>query len=476
MVPVAILIGSLAAIIGIAGAGAVNEYSMYALLGAGTVAAALALVRGVQPRQLCDGLRASARQMLPCLPLLALIATVSATWMLAGVVPFLVQTGVHVLSPKMFLATTCLSCALVSVLTGSSWTTIATMGVAMMGVGGAFGYNPAMTAGAIISGAYLGDKFSPLSDTTVIASGTTGVEIMTLIRHMARTTLPTFALTLGVFALLGVTHDGTTPTDSGAMLGALGKTFNLTPWVLAVPAVTVVLIALRVNTMWTLVGSTLAAVVAMIALQPGVMQQLGAEGVWSGLLAIGGSLLGATSLHTGHAVADSLASTGGIQGMVPTMLLVLSAMVFGGVMMGSRFLDTLTGGIARRLNKPHHAVSSTVATGVALNALTADQYVSIIINANIYRPVYRRNGLPDKLLARSVQDSVPVTSVLIPWNSCGVTQSAVLGVATLSYLPYCVFNILSPVMSVVYATVSHRLEVRRRRHQTTAEHTVPSAR
>ncbi len=441
-----------------------NDYSMYALLGSGMVAAGMATwIYGVRRRRLMAGLMRSARQMIPCLPLLALIATVSTTWMLSGVVPFLVETGIGVLNPTFYLALTCLSCAIVSSLTGSSWTTIATVGVAFLGIGSVFGYDTAWTAGAIISGAYFGDKFSPLSDTTVIASATTGVEIFTLIRHMVVTTIPAFVVALIIFALLGIGHDGLTDGESTEMVAALGRTFNLTPWVLLIPGITFLLIVLRVPTLITLALSTVAGVVGIVVLQPGICAQLGIDGVWNGIVSVADVLFEGASPTSGYESVDALASTGGIVGMIPTMLLIMGAMVFGGAMIGSGFLERLTRSMAERLNRRHSIVGTTVATGVTLNALTADQYVSIIIGGSIFKNVYKRAGLEPRLLGRTIQDSVPVTSVLIPWNSCGVTQSAVLGVATVAYLPFCLFNILSPISSIVVATINYHLQARRER-------------
>lgn len=458
------LILALVAVILVLGADAVATWSIYLMAGAGLLAAALAMAfYGVSRRRISAGLMRSFRQMRTCFPLLVLIGTVSTSWMLSGVVPFLVDRGIALLNPTFFLALTCLACAVVSSLTGSSWTTIATVGVAFLGVGSAFGYSSAWTAGAIISGAYFGDKCSPLSDTTVIASTVTGVEIFRLIRYMALTTLPAFTIAVIVFALVGFGHDGTISARSREMVEALGSTFNLTPWVLLVPATTVVLVACRFSTLKTLVGSTIAGIVGFFVFQHGALERVhGITDFASGFVGVCRLLLTGIDIHTGHAGVDSLVSTGGIAGMVSTMLLISAAVLFGGTMIGSGFLDRLTGAMSSRLSRRHSVVGSTLVTGVALNALTADQYISIIIGANIYKNVYRRSGLSPKLLGRSLQDTV-VTSVLIPWSSCGVTQTAVLGVPTLIYLPYCLFNILSPVSSFIIATITYRIHRRRLR-------------
>lgn len=461
-IPVVALLGALIAIISFVGADAVSDYSAYILLLSASLASVLSLgVYKVRRRRFMAGMARSTRQMLPCVPLLVLIATVSTSWMLSGVVPYLVERGIALLNPTYYLAITCLACAVVSSLTGSSWTTIATVGAAFLGVGSVFGYNPAWTAGAIISGAYFGDKFSPLSDTTVIAAATTGVDIFKLIRYMVVTTIPAFAVSLAIFAWMGVGHQGVAGEESARICRAIGSTFNLTPWVMLVPATTIALIALRLSTLLTLVGSTIAGIVGMFVFQGDMLAYMGVTGFVDSAVAVGDFLINGAVSHTGLDVVDNLVTTGGITGMLSTIFLVLSAMMFGGAMMGSGFLERLTRTMASRLTRRHSVVSATVATGVTLNTLTADQYVSIIIGGNVYKNVYKRSGLSPRLLGRTIQDSVPVTSVLIPWNSCGVTQSAVLGVATIAYLPYCLFNILSPVSSVVVATVTYHIKHRR---------------
>lgn len=458
------MLAALIIIVTTIGADAVSDLSMYVLLGTAAIATVLALtVCRVDGRIFLAGMRKGIRQMLPCFPLLLLIATVSTTWMLSGVVPFLVESGIALLNPATFLVVTCVCCALVSTLTGSSWTTIATVGVAFLGMGTVFGYNPAWTAGAIISGAYFGDKFSPLSDTTVIAAATAQVEIFSLIRYMLITTIPAFGITCIIFAFMGLGHTPVMADTATDIVGSLSATFNITPWVLLVPGVTAILIACRVHTLMTLVGSTLAGIAGIFIFQHGIIESLGVHNWWDSIKACGSVLLQGADINTGSEAADNLVATSGMYGMIPTVLLVASAALFGGAMMGSGFLERITRSIASKLTRRHSVVGATVATGVTMNALTADQYVSIIIGTNVYKDVYRSNGLSNRLLGRTIQDSVPVTSVLIPWNSCGVTQSAVLGVSTVLYFPFCFFNILSPLSSVAVASFSHYRERRRAR-------------
>ncbi len=451
VLPVAGLLGALILLIVFAGADAINSWSPVALLSAATLSLLLAAGSGRLSRaSLRRGMRISATQILPAVPLLALIALVSTTWMLSGIVPTLIDYGLKCLNPRMFLMLTCVCCAVVSLLTGSSWTTIATVGVAFMGIGTVLGYSEAWTAGAIISGAYFGDKVSPLSDTTVVASSSCGVDLFTHIRYMLVTTTPAIAIALTVFAVAGLAGgNGHDAAGDPELLSALHSTFNITPWVLIVPTVTGILIACRVNTLLTLAVSAAMGTACIWIAQPQIAAGL------NPLTA----LLSDTAFDTGCARLDDLAATSGLAGMLPTISLVLCAMMFGAAMIGTGMLSSIATALTRRLRRRTSIVGATVCSGLFLNSCTADQYLSLIVGANMYRDVYRRFGLETRLLSRSLEDSVSVTSVLIPWNSCGVTQSAVLGVATVTYLPFCVFNYLSPLCTVIVARLGWKIPV-----------------
>lgn len=441
-VPIVALIASLISLIVFCGTDAVSTYSPVALLGATAIALVCACLSGTfSHSRLVEGMRLSAKQILPAVPLLICIAMVSTTWMLSGVVPVLIKAGITTLSPAWFLVSTCVLSALVSVLTGSSWTTIATIGVALIGVGDVMGYNPAWTAGAIISGAYFGDKISPLSDTTVVASSSVGVDLFTHIRYLMITTIPALLIALGVYLCVGFFSESRAVTEGSRLASTLEQTFNLTPWVLVIPGITFAMIAMRINTLITLATGSILGIAGIYIFQP----QLAADLVWWRML------LTDTTFATECAQFNDLASTSGIMGMLPTISLVLCAMTFGGVMLGTGMLAAISSAVTRFLRSRTQIVGATLGSGIFFNACTADQYLSIIIGANMYRDVYDNFGLEKRLLSRSLEDSVSVTSVLIPWNSCGVTQAAVLGVPTLVYLPFCVFNYTSPLMSLLIA-------------------------
>lgn len=442
MAPVAALMTGLVCVILFAGPDSISTLAPYALLGASALALVLSAAHGSLCRRgLRVGLRRSASQILPAIPMLVCIAALATTWMLSGVVPALIDYGLSVLDPRWFLVTTCCVCAVISVLTGSSWSTIATVGVAFMGIGSAMGYGAGWVAGAVISGAYFGDKVSPLSDTTVVASSTCGVDLFEHIRYLLYTSVPAMCVALLVFGIRGF-HGAGAPVDADSItfIDGLENHFVITPWVLVIPAVTALMIALRVPTLITLAAGAVAGAVGVLVFQPGIAGGVAeiARDVWSGC-----------AIATGNAALDELVSTGGITGMLPTICLVLSALVFGWVMIGTGMLGAISAAITKCLRRRTSVVGATVASGLCANCFTADQYLSLIITGNMYRGVFRRARLEPRLLSRTAEDSVSVTSVLIPWNSCGVTQSTVLGVSTLAYLPYCVFNYLSPVMSLV---------------------------
>ena len=388
--------------------------------------------------------------------ILLIIGALSGAWMLSGVVPTLIDYGIALINPRFFLATACIICILVSVMTGSSWTTIATIGIALMGIGQAQGYSDGWIAGAIISGAYFGDKISPLSDTTVLAASVSHTPLFDHIRYMLFTTIPSIVITLIIFVVAGITGDVAESSQIDRISAVLNARFNITPWLLIVPIVTGVLIARRVPTLITLFASTVMAVIAAVVAQPDILASLGHgdRPVFEGAMKM---LTTETSISSGNALVDDLISTRGMAGMLNTVWLILCAMCFGGTMTASGMLRSITAMFARMMKSTFSLVSSTVCSGLFLNLTTADQYISIILTGNMFRNIYEREGYESRLLSRTTEDSVTVTSVLVPWNSCGMTQSTVLGVPTLTYLPYCFFNYLSPIMSMIVAAFSYKI-------------------
>lgn len=387
------------------------------------------------------------------LVILLLIGALSGAWMLSGVVPTLIYYGLQIIHPDIFLASTCVICAFVSVMTGSSWTTIATIGIALMGIGRALGFSEGWIAGAIISGSYFGDKISPLSETTTLASGSIGVSLFDHIKYMVITTVPSIAVTVVIFLIAGFAFQTSGTQDIASFTSALESRFCLSPWLLLVPAITGVLIAKRVPPVITLFASSLLAVVFGCIFQQEALREVDPS-LFKAAMKM---LYGSTSLPTDNSMLTDLVSTRGMAGMMGTIWLIVCAMCFGGTMAASGFVGGITRLFIHLVRGRTSLVASTAATGVMLNVAIADQYLCILLTGNMFKDVYDRNGYERRLLSRTTEDSVTVTSVLVPWNTCGMTQSTVLGVSTVTYLPYCFFNILSPLMSVAVAAIGYRI-------------------
>lgn len=392
--------------------------------------------------------------------ILLLIGMMSGAWMVSGVVPTLIYYGIQMMSPTFFLVTGCVICAVVSLMTGSSWTTVATIGIALLGIGDALSVPSAWTAGAIISGSYFGDKISPMSDTTVLASSSAQVNIFDHIRYMLFTTVPTFTITLVIFLIAGFFMGGEGETNVTEYTEGLSVSFNISAWTLLVPLFTGVLIVKKVPALITLFLSALSAGVMAIILQPNILMNIAGEtGAPSALAFIKGTMITfmtSTAVDTGNEHLNDLVSTGGMAGMLNTVWLILCAMCFGGAMTATGMLQSITQCIVRWVSGRVSLVSCTAATGISLNLMTSDQYMSIVLTANMYRDIYERMGYKKRLLSRTTEDSTTVTSVLIPWNTCGMTQSTVLGVPTLEYLPYAFFNYLSPLMTIIITAMFYK--------------------
>lgn len=386
--------------------------------------------------------------------ILLLIGALGGTWMVSGVVPALIYYGVQIIHPDVFLVTTCLICALVSLMTGSSWTTIATIGVALLGIGRAEGFDDGWIAGAIISGAYFGDKISPLSDTTVLASGVAEVPLFKHVRYMLVTTVPSLLLSVCIFTVAGFLHTTSETHDIANFATAIDARYHISLWLLLVPVATGVMIARRLPPVVTLFLSTLLAVVFALVFQPGILQEIAGGDLYKGAMQ---SVFGSTAIATSHPLLNDLVVTRGMEGMMGTVWLIICAMCFGGSMEAGGMLRGIARMFARLVRGRVSLVGSTVFSGVTLNLAVADQYMCILLTGNMFKRLYDEQGYERRLLSRTTEDSVTVTSVLVPWNTCGMTQSTVLGVSTLTYLPYCFFNLISPLMSIAVAALGYKI-------------------
>ena len=456
IIPVVVLIVFLAIVIALFGSDSLSGGSQIALLMGMAVCVCISMgFYRVPWKRFEKQITHTIGEVSITLLILLCVGMLSGSWMISGIVPTLIYYGVQMMSPQFFLVSSCAICALVSLSSGSSWTTIATIGVALLGIGHALGVSEAWTAGAIISGAYFGDKMSPLSDTTILASSATGTDLFVHIRYMMLTTVPTFVITLIIFLVAGLSYRGEQQLHISLYTEGLARTFNISVWTLVVPLLTGVMIWRRVPSLIVLfVSSVMAGIVALI-LQPHILTEIAGSDSLTRGLAI--TYYGATHVQTGHAELNELISTGGMAGMLNTIWLILCAMCFGASMVASGMIESLTRTIVRWVRSRFTLVSSTVGTGIFLNITTGDQFISIVLNADIYKEVYKEQGYESRLLSRTTEDAATVTSVLIPWNTCGMTQSTVLGVPTLTYLPYCFFNYLSPLMSIFIAATGWRI-------------------
>ena len=463
LIPLGVLMALLALDIVIFGADSILGASQVSLLLASGVCIALSV--GLYKARWKDFERdivSNIGEVAPAILILFLIGAISGTWTMSGVVPTFICYGIKLIHPKVFLLTSCVLCAVVSLMIGSSWTTIATVGVALIGIGHAEGFSDAVTAGAIISGAYFGDKISPLSDTTVMASSVNRVGLFDHIHYMYLTTVPSMLITLVIFAVLGLTHAGVPDAQMARYSEVLSAQFHITPWLLLVPAFTVWLIVRKKPAIVVLFLSVLVASVAALIFQPEVVRSIGA-GVTEGSAAkvsftgIVRMIYDTVSIDTGSAEVNPLVTSRGMLGMLNTVFLILCAMCFGGCMKSSGMIDDLAR-ILRPLTRTRAGlVGSTVVTGTVLNGIVSDQYLSIILTSDIYRKSFEEEGYEARLLSRSVEDSATVTSPLVPWSSCGMTQATILSVSTLAYAPFCFFCIISPLMSFLMAVIGWKI-------------------
>lgn len=461
-IPLVVLIGLLAVIIALFGSDSLSGGSQVVLLVAMAVCVFISMVFYREPwKSFEQQIEKTVGGVAIMILILLAVGMLSGSWMISGVVPTLIYYGVQLLSPQFFLVCACLICALVSLLSGSSWTTIATIGVALLGISHALGINEAIAAGAIISGAYFGDKMSPLSDTTILASSSAGVDIFKHIRYMMLTTMPAFMLTLLIFTALGMGFDADDSIHVHQYTEGLSGKFNISLWTLLVPVLTAVLIVKRVSSLIVLFLSALMAGITAVILQPHILTEIAGDASLGTVAALTKGLVmtyyGSTGIEMGSDELNELVSTGGMAGMLNTIWLIICAMCFGAVMVASGMIESLTQVVISWVKSRVGLVASTASTGIFLNVTTGDQFISIVLTVNMFKNVYEKQGYEPRLVSRTAEDSATVTSVLVPWNTCGLTQSTVLGVATIAYLPYCFFNILSPVMTILVAALGWKI-------------------
>ena len=391
--------------------------------------------------------------------ILLLIGCLSASWLVSGVIPAMIYYGIDIMHPSYFLVATTILCSVVSLATGSSWSTIATVGVAIIGIGQAFGMNEAIVAGAIVSGAYFGDKMSPMSDTTNLAATVAGTDLFTHIRYMIYTTGPTYILSLIIYAVIGIFMAGEgTINETTIMKAAIEESFNVTPWLLLVPIALMAIIILKVPAVPAMLLGTGLGVVFALIFQQDLMSGMINNGLFANqyhllVQALGGGI----DIPTTNTSMSDLLSSGGMSGMLPTVWLILSAMIFGGIMDACGTLKRITDALLSIVYNTTSLIGSTILSCLVFNIVTSDQYLSIVVPGKMMAESYKKRGLKPEVLSRALEDSATVTSPLIPWNTCGATQARVLGVSTWAYAPYAFFCFISPLMNMFITLINYKI-------------------
>ena len=466
--PVVILVALLGSSVYLFGDASSSGPNQIALLLGTAVATVMGLVNG---RPWADleaamghGISTSTRPLL----ILLMVGSVIGTWILAGVVPTMIYYGLSLLAPSIFYAAACVICAVVALATGSSWTTAGTVGLALIGMATAYDLHLGIAAGAIISGAYFGDKMSPLSDTTNLAPAVAGTDLFAHIRHMVWTTAPSFAIALLVFVVIGlVTPTPDAADDLGVVLAALDANFAIGPHLLLPVVVVLALVIRRMPALPALlIGALVGGVFAVLFQPEAVLRYVGdttlprpvalLQGVWQ-------ALYGGYTLESGNAVIDDLLSRGGMASMLMTVWLIMTAMMFGAVMEATGLLAALAGRILRLVRSTGSLIAATLVTSFGINVLASDQYIAIVLPGRMFRAEYERRQLDPKNLSRTLEDAGTLTSVLVPWNTCGAFMAQTLGVSTLTYAPFTVFNLINPVVAAIYGFAQIGIAVKPRR-------------
>ncbi|QMU65083.1 MAG: Na+/H+ antiporter NhaC [Flavobacteriaceae bacterium] len=455
LIPVIALVGMLAYnVLFVFKDDALSGSNQFILLLGGAVAAIVGLKNKVSFSGMMEEVAENIKSTSSAILILLMVGALAGTWLISGIIPAMIYYGLQLLNPTFFLTACLIICAVISIATGSSWTTAATVGIALVGIGEALGISLGMTAGAVLSGAYFGDKMSPMSDTTNLAPAMAGTDLFTHIRYMAYTTVPTFIITVLVFILIGFTVDPIGQADTNLMLHDIDKAFHITPWLFVVPVIVVFLIVKKTPPLIALLAGTLLAGIFALLFQSHVVAQItGATELtfntaYKGIMQ---AITVKTTVATDNATLQGLFTAGGMVKMLNTIWLILCAMVFGGIMDAIGALAKISSFMLHLFNSIFGLFASTVFTCIGLNITASDQYLAIVVPGKMYAKAYKAKGLAPENLSRTLEDSGTVTSVLVPWNTCGAYHSGVLGVNVGEYFVYAIFNWLSPFMTLLVA-------------------------
>ncbi|MCL8007411.1 Na+/H+ antiporter NhaC [Gelidibacter japonicus] len=461
LIPVFALVAMLAYNVYMYGGDALSGSNQFVLLLGGAVAAIVGIFNKVTFEQMLEEVSENIKSTATAIIILLMVGALAGTWLISGIIPTMIYYGLQVLNPTIFLAACVIICAIISVATGSSWTTSATVGIALIGIAQALDVSLGMTAGAILSGAYFGDKISPMSDTTNLAPAMAGTDLFTHIRYMLYTTIPTLVITLIVFVVIGLNIDTTGSANTEGILTALNSAINVSPWLFLVPAVVIILIIKKTPPLVALLAGTLLGGLAALLFQPNIVAAVGGGtslNFTTGYKGLMDAITIDTAIPTENEALKGLFTSGGMSSMLNTVWLILCAMVFGGIMDAIGALAAISKALLKLFHTTFGLFASTVASCLALNLTASDQYLAIVVPGKMYAQAYKDKGLAPENLSRTLEDSGTVTSVLVPWNTCGAYHSGVLGVDTFHYAGYAVFNWLSPFMTLLFA--AFRIKIR----------------
>lgn len=461
LIPVLALIIMLAYNVYVFGDDAISGSNQFILILGGAVAAIVGFFNKVSYKKMIEEVAENIKSTTEAILILLLVGALAGTWLLSGVIPSMIYYGLEILNPTIFLAASVIICAVISIATGSSWTTSATVGIALIGIGQSLGIPLGMVAGAVLSGAYFGDKMSPLSDTTNLAPAMAGGELFSHIKYMAITTVPTITITLIIFIILGFTIEPTGVADTTILLQSMSDKFYISPVLFLVPAVVIFLIIRKTKPLIALLAGVLLGGVFAIVFQPDIVTAIAGEDHFSAKAAYKGvmnSITVSTAIETTNKDLNDLFSSGGMAGMLGTIWLIICAMVFGGIMDAIGALARISRSLLNMAESTFSLFAATVASCLALNVTASDQYLAIVVPGKMFKKAYEERGLAPENLSRTLEDSGTVTSVLVPWNTCGAYQSGVLGVSVADYFIYAIFNYLSPFMTLLFAAFQIKIK------------------
>lgn len=460
MIPLLCLILLLSYNVFVFGDSAMDGSNQFILLLGASVGIFIGIRSGISFKKMINYVSSNLKSITGAILILLLVGSLSGTWLISGIIPSMIYYGLQVLNPNVFLPSCLVICAVISLSTGSSWTTSATVGIALVGIGKALGIPSGMVAGAVISGAYFGDKLSPLSDTTNLAPAVTNTDLFTHIRYLTITTVPTILVALIILSILNLFTEVNGSSENESMLNSIKDTFYISPFLFIVPIVVVFMIFKKTPPLIALfIGTVLGAVFALFFQIDTISQISGGNNNISDVYkVILNSITVETEIESGNKILNELFSSGGMKGMLNTIWLVICAMVFGGIMEAIGALKRISNFLLNIGKSTFSLFASTVGSCLTINLSASDQYLSIVIPGKMFSKAYEDKGLAPENLSRTLEDSGTVTSVLIPWNTCGAYQSGVLGVGVLEYFVYAIFNWLSPFTTLFIAAINFKIK------------------